>query len=502
MAGRDVMAPRHAPDGSWRPLGPVERWYWITDQVSPLNGVCVARVHARLPERLWRAALDVLSARHPLLNVVIATDEDGANPRFVPADGLTVPLRYELPAEPAEADRGAGEPYWVAEVNGHALVERVDQRSGPLARAVVLDRGAAGGRHPEQCLVLTLPHYVADGTTGLSLMREWIEAAAELEGHLPPSSGTPATSGTPGTPGTPGASGISRVPYRALPSVEELLPAAHRGDEGARRSREQQTADARTMAELRPLRVVPTRTVPFTERRTRLLHRELTPHQLDVLVAACRAQGTTVHGALAAAMVTAVARASGARAQEHVSIGSPVDFRGELEPPVLSQEMGAYVATVPTVARYRPDRPLWETARHISADVAARKQRGEPLSAITTYGSMCPETPAGAAPLLRFMDEEGPINLCLSNLGRVDFPDKVGPWEVSDAQLIAGLSVNGQFVGVVNTSHGHLFWNFTYIDGALADGAAEALADDCLTTLLSALPDAPPAPGSPAKEGP
>ena len=94
---------------------------------------------------------------------------------------------------------------------------------------------------------------------------------------------------------------------------------------------------------------------------------------------------------------------------------------------------------------------------------------------------------ADARPFMAFMEAEGPINLCSSNIGRYSFPERIGALRLSDAQFLTGISVNGYFVAAINSSHGRLFWNFTYIDEAVPGERAERLAEDCLGTLLSAI---------------
>ncbi|MGW1075470.1 phthiocerol/phthiodiolone dimycocerosyl transferase family protein [Streptomyces sp. NPDC002537] len=457
--------PAAAPTGVVRrPLGPLERWYWIADQISPLNVTARARVTGRAPEGTWRRALDALQARHPLLRVAITCDEDGRDPAFVPVEGRPVPLRRvpDAGSDPAAGTR------WEHELNDRELVESVDWRTGPLARAVVVSGG--DGHGPDGAwhdLVLTLPHCVADGTTVLSLIREWIELAA----------GTgPATEGT----------------RPVLPPVDALLPPRHRGAAGEPLMREQEAADQALMSRLRPGRVEPTEFVPFGKRRTRLVHRSLDPGQLDALVRACRREDTTVHGALAAALVAAVARDAATEGPRPFAIGSPVDFRAGLRPPLSPRDIGSYVATVPTVVEHRPGEGLWPMARAVIADLTRRRGREEHFRAVNLFGRYCPANVAESAAMLRFMDEEGPINLCLSNVGRTGFPDAVGPWRVSDAQFVAGLSVSAQLVATVNTNHGRLFWNFTHVEDALPRERADRLVDDCVSTLLAAVRPAAP----------
>jgi len=318
-----------------------------------------------------------------------------------------------------------------------------------MIRATLIDRD---GEHD---LVLTLPHCVADGTTALSLARECLELAAKIE------RGEPLPS-----------------PSRLPPSPEDVMPARNLGSTGEQRRVDQQRRDADEIARLRPSRFEPSATVPLASRRTQVLHRELAGAELAAVVEACRRERTTVHGLLAAAM----ARAAGDSG--HVAIGSPVDFRAELDPPVAGDEAGTYVATIPTFVDC--DVPLWDAARAASADLARRKDRGEHFDLVGFVAGSGLKSMADAEPIMRYMEESGPINLCLSNLGRFPVPDVIGRWEVSGSQFVAGLSVNGYVVATVNTSHGRLFWNCAYIADAVPEARAAALADRCLDAVRAA----------------
>ncbi|MFD5547398.1 FAD-dependent monooxygenase, partial [Streptomyces goshikiensis] len=336
-----------------RELSPLERLYWIADRTSPLNVIARARVHGHLPPSLHRRALDLLQLRHPLLRVAITDDGTGAHPAFVALDARQIPLRHvHVPPDDHTADTR-----WEREVNDRELVESVDWRAGPLLRAVVISSEGTDGENAGDFhdLLLTASHIIADGKTCLSLVREWINLTAQLDRGTQP-----------------------RVtPLRALPATDDLLPRRHRGAAGvagfkALMRREEQAA-RRHPAQ----RVLPSHQVPFEQRRTRMVHRSLPAEQLDLLVTAAKRHGTTVHGVLAAAMVTAVARDAGTSTTAHFSIGSPVDFRDDLEPAVAPDEAGTYVATVPSRVRYEPGRPLWVGGRGSGQETVWGRERQE-----------------------------------------------------------------------------------------------------------------------------
>lgn len=422
-----------------RPLSPLERWYWIADQVSPLNVIARVRVTGQLAPALLRQALDALRVRHPLLRVAIESGVDG--PSFVPTDA-PIPLRRVA---------GTADDDWLRQINEHEMVEAVDWRTGPLCRTVVV---ANGDVHD---LILTLPHCIADGTTVLSLVKDWLTLAA-------------------------GRGSDVREP--GLPACEEMFPRRHRGRAGARRLRWQRSRDGRRLRRLRPARVEPSEFVPFTDRRTRVVHRSLSADQVEALLRACRRERTTVHGVLAAAMVAAVA-GDGPESPAGVAIGSPINFRDGLVPPVPDTAVGTYVATVGSLVPVETS--LWSMARTISRDLVRRRRRGEHFGMVNLVGGSCPMSVEESAPLIEFIETQGPVNLCISNIGRYDFPDSIGPWRLSGAQFLAGLSVCGYFVSTVNTSHDRLHWNFSYVDGGLPRDRAERLVAASFDAVLGAL---------------
>jgi NRPS condensation-like uncharacterized protein len=434
-----------------RALSPMERWYWVCDQLSPLN--VIARVHLTgrcSPVDLERASA-LLVREHPLLRVAVAARSNGRRPRFVEAAAARLPIRF-VETEQSDADR------WVREVDEVELTTSLDWRAGPLARIVdvVTARGSAGERHD---LILTMSHTIADGTTALELLRRLVELAA--------------------------GSTLRPIPRAPLPPPEAMLPARVNRMPRVLHFVAATLADGVASALARPRRIVPDRPLAPDDRRTRLIRRELTGDALAELIAGAQHAGVSVHSALVAAMAIAVADPAPARTR--VTIGSPVDFRAELVPPVESTDAGAYVATVPAHVAVDPGAGLWSVARGAHRDLRRRTRFHQHLALVTLLRFMSPRSVDTSAKAVAMVDRMGPGNVCLSNLGRHDFPDRVGEWELSGAQFVAGVSVSGYLVAAVNTSHGVLHWNFTYVDGALTAERAELIVERAVAALLSGL---------------
>jgi hypothetical protein len=447
-----------------RPLSPMERWYWICDQMSPLN--VIARVHVAgsyAPQDVaWAAAR--LADEHPLLRVAVAAEPDGSRPRFVAAPDPRIPVRTVRGHEPA-ADR------WEREVNDVELVTPLDWRGGPLARIVDVAQAASGTRPETHDLILTVSHVVADASAALELLRRLVELAAARAATAP----------------------TALRPRAPLPPPEALLPNRINGVPRGAHLVAWLVAGWITAARARPGRLAPAAPVPPGQRRTRLIRRELDAAQLDTLVARCRREQVTVHSALAAAMALAVAgsvadAASAGRRWRTatVAIGSPVDFRAELVPPVERQDAGAYVAAVPLYVPVGPAVDLWAAARSASRDLRRSKRFRHHLALVSMLRFMCPPSVGRSARAVTLVDRVVP-DTCLSNVGRHDFPGRIGPWQLSGAQFVSGISLNGYLTATVTTCHGALHWNFTYIEGAVTRDHAERIAHRAVRILVSGL---------------
>ncbi|MEY9856576.1 hypothetical protein ABH935_002180 [Catenulispora sp. GAS73] len=437
--------------GTSRALSPAERWYWIIDQLSTLNVCARVRVEGAVSTDALLGGLRALQARQPLLRLAIATEPSGIDPRFVPTNE-PIPLR-EVTVTRLEEER------WAREIDTHEFAESVDWRTGPLARAVVI-------RQPEGIndLILSVPHYISDGTTALALLRQCVLLAAE-----------------PGTAEAADAADASETPIPV--PVEDLFPERHRTTAGALPDREAADPTADESAEAG--RLEPEIFVPFDQRRTRLLHRCLPADALADLTAACKREGVTLHGVLAAALASAVARDAEAAPGSHFAVGSPVSFRDELQRPVSEDEVGCFVSAVHSVVAYQPD-DLWSMARFVNRDLTERRERGDQYPVFTLLATQGPAGIVDSEPLVRYIEEHGSFNFFISNIGRFDFPAEVGGWRLSGAQFVGGISVVGYLASSVATSHGQLSWNFTHIADAVSRERAERIADDSVKTVLTA----------------
>ena len=436
-----------------RPLSPAERWYWIVDQISPLNVIARVRLTGHIPDGLLARAAANLAAEYPLLRVAIRADADGTNPAFAPSS-QTIPI-HTVRGDDTE---------WERHVDDHELTASVDWRSGPLLRIVDVASDAPQEVHD---LVLTVSHIIADATTALSLLQRLVEHADRL------------------AVATCGDDLVASRPVVGAP--EDLLPARYRRPRAVGRIAAAGLADQLAAALARPRRLTPESMVPPSRRRTRVMRRMLTATQVDTLTRRCREEGVTVHGALAAAMAMVIGPTAARKASGRICIGSPINFRADLNPPISADEVGCYVATVASIVRFGGDRDLWSIARQINRALGRRKRFEQHLALLSAIRLICPASVAKSSKVFGLIERNGPLNVCISNIGRYGFAGRIGDWRLSGAQFIASVPSSSYFVATVNTSQDELFWNFSYADGVVSNRSAQRFADGCRQTLLGAI---------------
>jgi len=105
-----AFSDNHEKTGLVRALGSTEHLFWLLDQNRATHFAMVAELDRQIPAEKWRAALDQLQLRHPLLSTYIKRNEHGV-PGFYSAGGRHIPLRVvgeQLFAKVGEVLQGCG----------------------------------------------------------------------------------------------------------------------------------------------------------------------------------------------------------------------------------------------------------------------------------------------------------------------------------------------------------------------------------------------------------
>src|SRR5882672_4617316 len=207
-----------------RYLGPSEAYFWLSNQNSWKHFVVAAQITGETTTASWRTALDAVQRRHPLLGVCIDADDSGT-PFFRLLPELRIPLRIV----PGDALQG-----WEDEMETELSVP-FPVEEALLVRAVLLHEAHRA------TILITVHHSIADGLSVALVVRDILEALSgkplkllpvpqPQEDLCPPPTiqshelgpEEPKAPAPPGTPGTPLKRDRSLLRVRSLRFPAEL----------------------------------------------------------------------------------------------------------------------------------------------------------------------------------------------------------------------------------------------------------------------------------------
>lgn len=428
--------------GGGRPLGALEYVVAIADRAAPINFVMVADLRGPVAEAGLRAALDVVQRRHPLLGMALAPH--GRRLRFAPGAG-------PIPLAVVEAPKDA-----VPGLCADEATRRLPEEAGPLLRATWV-RGVG----ERSTLLLTFHHSIGDGTAGALLVRDLMQALAGEAGEAP----LPAALEDHLPPATVGARGV----------------VAHLGFLG------------RVFRRLARLRGVPGYRVDGAPRadvgacRIGVARRDLDPAASKALAAAARAEGTTVHGLLGAALLEAAFAVSDRRPV--VGFGSPVNLRGRLMPPV-GDDVGLFITMVASLHRLDPMPGFWDLARDIRGQLGEMIDSGDVFSAIPFQGRglarLAPWLGRGVVGARRFVRVMRSIwldGIGLSNLGRLSIEARYGAVSVEAVGFCAAPTVFGDLAAFAATLDGRMCLHWVGVTPHIPPAALDAIVNGMMARL-------------------
>ena len=425
-----------------RPLGSNEKAFWRLSESSPLNFAVLARVRPGLDPDRVRGALAALQTRHPLLRARI--ERRGADPWFVWPDAPPA-----IPLEVQTVDHAA----WKPPIED-ALRRVVAWDQAPLARALLLDHGDGA------TLVLLFHHSTADGVGATYAVRDLLWHA------------------------TTGATHSPAVHARSV-AAESALPARSRGLRGGLK-RLGVLAGIATAGRQPPLRYPMRR---FSAPHERTFHTD--PVDLDeattaALAARARATGSSVHGAISAALLFAVARAAGLDGERTVALGSPINVRDQLSPPV-GEQLGMYLGVSQFRGAVAPSTRFWDLARAIRARITDDVETGRAVDSLPLMELFYRALGGTAVSPQEFGRKWAESNgtTGVTNVGRIEMPAPPGV-TIDHVQPIGFPSGLDVFNVLASSWNGRLLAQLNWSEPGLDRAGAMALIADMDATLRAA----------------
>ncbi|MFP2926915.1 phthiocerol/phthiodiolone dimycocerosyl transferase family protein [Pyxidicoccus sp. 3LG] len=431
-----------------RPLSNTERAIWEFNRDHPMGASVALRITGPLDARVLEQALALVQERHPMLRVRVG---DAGPPAYTGAGVGPIPLRVEPRRDASQ---------WL-----EALEAEVNQRwlmhEGPLARVRLL---SGGDTHD---LIIGFQHMIADGMSAFVFGKHLLEFAAAL------------VAGSP----------VKREQAPERPAIEELLPPRTRGAAGWMRAAG--LAGEWGVHSLRGLFDMPMEVVaPPGQRRTRVLRHVLAPEETALLVQRSRERGTSVHGALCAAMlqtlVAAFRDAPETREARTIACISPVNLRRMLHP-AIGDEIGLYMTPFGTAHRLSEVGDFWAVARAVRRGLREAMESGAVLGPLLVERRL-PPVPFLQKRMLQLTEQLVPRPLTVTNVGVLE-PVEAGPFRIEDIATVAPMgSVVGCGVALAAFTYaGAARLHFTYSEPLVSRVRAESLLHDALRRLRAAL---------------
>jgi NRPS condensation-like uncharacterized protein len=424
-----------------RKLGLVENLFATLHSMGAMIYVNIASIQGVISFDVFRAALDLLQKRHPLLQVHLQESDEGV---FFCADGT---LRIPLTVIERQHEQ-----QWL-EITEGELLQKFSGEFAPLCRITLLQTSEQSAWNE---LIVTFHHAIADGISAIHFVHELLSYYEQL------------VEGSP-------ISLMDSLPM--LPSLEQLLQ--------------------NCLSEIGPIDSLPAtlnqaspspillieQTAPVVDRRTRLIPRELDQRLTSQIKSRCRDEQTTVHGALCAAMILACVQQVSSQEPVLVSCSSNVNLRASCFPPVASEHLGCFVSHITTTHRAESNTNFWELARECRSNINQ------------LVHDKVPHYQASNAELLNKYQPSFLLQIAEHNMGRntTTHVSNLGQWNVKPSygsiRLESFHFTTGQnLVGTcfwlgTTTINQKLCCTFTYTDPLMSTKTAEALADAVINIL-------------------
>jgi hypothetical protein len=347
-----------------RYLGGFEHLHWLFSQSGPRAFALAMEVTGTTTVKQWRAALDALQLSQPFFSVLIDVDDDD-RPYFRRVTGSPIPMRV-LDGRLAAS--------WEDEM-GKEVSTMIPAAHAPLLRTVLI-HGAE-----RSIFIITAHHSISDGVSMAAALCDLVRAVR----------------------------GEQLQPRPMLPSPEHLLDVISK------------TSTVRDQTE-RAIAKGSDRTIfsssyrePFTVESLRL-DEALT----SSILRRARAEETTLHGALCAAVIRASRTTSLGREQKAIRLLSPINARNQCGVDDTSS-MCIGAAIIPVAAG--EERDLWSLARRIKSEHAGPRSR----SGLSLALQMISDAVAAISDVDEALDFIEPVfayQVAVSNVGQPLCPDK------------------------------------------------------------------------------
>lgn len=368
----------------YRPLGALERLFWLHDLAHLFHFTLTAQIRGRFGVHQLQQALILLQQRHPLLRVRIALDE-AEQPWFV-EDSASISLRVV---------QRQSEQHWQREVEREIETPFVWSQA-PLVR-IVLVHSDNNAQLSE--LIVTCHHSVADGISITYLIRDILQAIATpttFEQSLP-------------------------IP----PSREDLVPGKAPQTISEPKPMPRFTRMSSSFGSVQSMR---------QSNRQFVSSSSLSPETTRLLLTRSRQEQTSVHGAICAAFLLAVRYQNHSEQPQNLKCLSPINLRPFLTS-TNQEDVVLWISAGRTSDCLSVDANLWDVARSVKQQLNQIMTPDKLFEEISQTQEWASTHPSPDVVLQGFRDQLFDADIGVSNLRRLTIQQQ---FEELELQAIYG----------------------------------------------------------------
>ncbi len=430
-----------------RKLAPSEKIMEFLNRCSgSFNVVTISRIRGKLTAEIVTQALGLIQSRHPRLNSRLVGALDSLQFELGVA---SIPLRVVQKHSTEQCQ----------EVIVEELNQAIDSDKY-LMRCVLIKFSDDRLNY----LVTTLHHAISDGLSTIQLHSEILTYCQKIVADTMDS---------------------NMAFLEPLPDIQELFPKSMQGEIGKIKSILFLLRLKLKLSLHRPKTLKFEQCVPIESRRCGIVQRKLNAAVTTKLIALCRKQGTTVQGALCAAMLMAageeISKENSHRTIENLPLScrSFVDLRQHLKPEIHRENLGILVSSITSLHHLNKDTYFWNLARDVRNQLKVSLESEDIFSVAMMFEKIFKT--------LISLPNQAPVTIAVTNVGKINIPNDYGLFKLEEISFVPAQAVFGGIFGAaITTFKDTMILNFMFSEPSISQARIKILVDRTITEITEA----------------